>query len=64
VLGECKGNVAYAVRKYREKYPYQRVPNRRNFIYVHRRPQETEIRVFRGIRLDIGPPLSVRNARM
>lgn len=41
VYGECGGNAAEAVRRYRERFPERRLPNRRTFTAVQQRLRET-----------------------
>src|SRR3978361_684328 len=39
-LGECHGNSQAGVRRYAEKFPNRRVPNRKTFVTTERRLRE------------------------
>jgi hypothetical protein len=52
VLGKCIENATDAVRKYREHYHNQRIPDRRDFLSVARGLQEAG--TFHGARWDVG----------
>jgi hypothetical protein len=56
VSGQYKENTSDAVRRYREKFPNRRVPNRPTFLSLDYRLRETG--PFHGWRLDVSRPRS------
>lgn len=62
VLGECSGNAAAAVRRYREKYPNRNIPNARTFVSTERRLRETGCLQRRNT--DAGRRREARNVRV
>lgn len=59
-LGECLGNSLAAVRRYSEKFPGRRLPNRNTFLAVERRCRETGS--FKPKKVNSGRPRTTRTA--